>query len=90
MNGTSSHDQGDGGPPKGPPHSAHTQTTPPQLLCPACEQPLVHQQAITGRIDGGDGFACQTCGGFFIYQDRTPNQRRAPDAPETDQRPRSA
>ena len=79
MNGTSSHDQGNGGPPKGAEQSAHIPSTPPQLLCPACEQPLVHQQAVTGRIDGRDGFACQTCGGFFIYQDRTSSQRTAPD-----------
>jgi RNase P subunit RPR2 len=86
MNGTYSHDQDDGGPRNSPGHSAHTPSTPTQLLCPACEQPLVYQQAVTRRIDGREGFACQNCGGFFIYQDRTPHQRRAPDAPETDQR----
>jgi DNA-directed RNA polymerase subunit RPC12/RpoP len=88
MNGTSSHDQD--GPPGLTGQSAHPSSTPartpPQLLCPACEQALVHQQTVTGRIDRierHDGFACQACGGFFLYHDRTASLRRAPVVPNT-------
>jgi hypothetical protein len=79
MNGVFSDDPGDGRPPKPTGGSAPERATtgPPQLLCPGCEEPLVHQ-TVTGGIgwpERRDGFACPTCGGFYTYQDRAPHLR---------------
>lgn len=53
----------------------------PQLLCPACDRPLVYRQTVINGIkpiERWDYFECRTCGPF-CYRHRTRKLRFALD-----------
>jgi hypothetical protein len=49
------------------------ETTPPQLLCPSCDRPLMYRQTVISGvkpIERWDYFECRSCGPY-VYRDRT-------------------
>jgi len=54
-------------------------TPPPQMVCPACNLPLVYRQTVLGGVtprERWDYFDCRTCGPF-VYRYRTRQLRSA-------------
>jgi hypothetical protein len=59
--------------------TSNPETPAPQLLCPACDTPLVYRKTVLNGvqpIERWDFFECRTCGPFE-YRHRTRRLRAA-------------